>query len=116
MPSSSTCYPGNPSNRPSTLDIAIIKGVKRSDNSVALGDAKIAECLADSIEFRCSYASPPRDILHIHRIEKEGRHKASLKPKDDLLPVSLSEVQTLIKSFKTRKTPGLDNIYNKAIK
>ncbi|GBP26551.1 hypothetical protein EVAR_86054_1 [Eumeta japonica] len=98
--SSSTYYPGNPSNRPSMLDITIVKGIKRQRED--------SECLADSIESRCFYASPPLKVLNIHCIEEEGRHKASLEPKDDLLPVSLSEVQTLIKSFKTRKTPGLD--------
>ncbi|GBP60386.1 hypothetical protein EVAR_98282_1 [Eumeta japonica] len=34
--------------------------------------------------------------------------KTSLEPKDDLAPVSLSEVQTLVKSLNTRKAPGLD--------
>ncbi|GBP41966.1 RNA-directed DNA polymerase from mobile element jockey [Eumeta japonica] len=42
--------------------------------------------------------------------------KTSLEPKDDLAPVSLSEVQTLVKSLNTRKAPGLDGISNKAIK
>ncbi|GBP17634.1 Probable RNA-directed DNA polymerase from transposon BS [Eumeta japonica] len=45
-----------------------------------------------------------------------GSPKTSLEPKDDLAPVSLSEVQTLVKSLNTRKAPGLDGISNKAIK
>ncbi|GBP63514.1 hypothetical protein EVAR_45674_1 [Eumeta japonica] len=85
-------------------------------NSVALDDAEIAEYLADSIESQFSHASPPHDILHIHRIKEELRHKDSFKPKDDLPPVSLSEVETLIKYLKIRKASGLDGISNKAIK
>ncbi|GBP62930.1 Probable RNA-directed DNA polymerase from transposon X-element [Eumeta japonica] len=45
---------------------------------------------------------------HINSIEKEVLQKTSLEPKDDLTPVSLSEVQLLVKSLKTRKAPGLD--------
>ncbi|GBO98569.1 hypothetical protein EVAR_7598_1 [Eumeta japonica] len=41
---------------------------------------------------------PPHDIAHISRIEEEVP-KTSLEPKDDLAPVSLSEVQTLVKSL-----------------
>ncbi|GBP24900.1 Probable RNA-directed DNA polymerase from transposon BS [Eumeta japonica] len=59
---------------------------------------------------------PPHDIAHISRIEEEVLQKTSLEPKDDLAPVSLSEVQTLVKSLNTRKAPGLDGISNKAIK
>ncbi|GBP30770.1 Probable RNA-directed DNA polymerase from transposon BS [Eumeta japonica] len=90
--------------------------LKKPDNSVAIDDAEIAECLADSIETQCSHASPPHDIAHISRIEEEVLQKTSLEPKDDLAPVSLSEVQTLVKSLNTRKAPGLDGISNKAIK
>ncbi|GBP81498.1 Probable RNA-directed DNA polymerase from transposon BS [Eumeta japonica] len=82
----------------------------------AIDDAEIAECLADSIETQCSHASPPHDIAHISRIEEEVLQKTSLEPKDDLAPVSLSEVQTLVKSLNTRKAPGLDGISNKTIK
>ncbi|GBP70608.1 Probable RNA-directed DNA polymerase from transposon BS [Eumeta japonica] len=88
----------------------------KPDNSVAIDDAEIAECLADSIETQCSHASPPHDIAHISRIEEEVLQKTSLEPKDDLALVSLSEVQTLVKSLNTRKAPGLDGISNKAIK
>ncbi|GBP55063.1 RNA-directed DNA polymerase from mobile element jockey [Eumeta japonica] len=90
--------------------------LKRPDNSVALDDAEIAECLAGSIETQFSHASPPHDIAHINRIVEEVLHKTSLEPKDDLIPVSLSEVQTLVKSPNTKKAPGLDDISNKAIK
>ncbi|GBP22671.1 Probable RNA-directed DNA polymerase from transposon BS [Eumeta japonica] len=83
----------------------------KPDNSVAIDDAEIAECLADSIETQCSHASPPHDIAHISRIEEEVLQKTSLEPKDDLAPVSLSEVQTLVKSLNTRKAPGLDGIH-----
>ncbi|GBP67662.1 Probable RNA-directed DNA polymerase from transposon BS [Eumeta japonica] len=57
---------------------------------------------------QCSHASPPHDIAHISRIEV--LQKTSLEPQDDLTPVSLSEVQTLVKSLKTRKASGLDGI------
>ncbi|GBP76715.1 Probable RNA-directed DNA polymerase from transposon BS [Eumeta japonica] len=93
-----------------------IPPLKKPDNSVAIDDAEIAECLADSIETQCSHASPPYDIAHISRIEEEVLKKTSLEPKDDLAPVSLSEIQTLVKSLNTRKAPGLDGISNKAIK
>ncbi|GBP11678.1 Probable RNA-directed DNA polymerase from transposon BS [Eumeta japonica] len=93
-----------------------IPPLKKPDNSVAIDDAEIAECLADSIETQCSHASPPHDIAHISRIEEEVLQKTILEPKDNLAPVSLSEVQTLVKSLNTRKTLGLDGISNKAIK
>ncbi|GBP10396.1 Probable RNA-directed DNA polymerase from transposon BS [Eumeta japonica] len=93
-----------------------IPPLKKPDNSVAIDDTEIAECLADSIETQCSHASPLHDIAHISRIEEEVLQKTSLEPKDDLAPVSLSEVQTLVKSLNTRKAPGLDGISNKAIK
>ncbi|GBP13012.1 RNA-directed DNA polymerase from mobile element jockey [Eumeta japonica] len=64
-----------------------------------------------SIETQCSHASPPYNIAHINRIEEKVLQKTSLEPKDDLTPVSLSEVQTLVKSFNTRKVPGLDGIH-----
>ncbi|GBP34003.1 Probable RNA-directed DNA polymerase from transposon BS [Eumeta japonica] len=70
-----------------------IPQLKKPDNSVAIDDAQIAD-----------------------RIEEEVLQKTSLEPKDDLAPVSLSEVQTLVKSLNTRKAPGLDGISNKAIK
>ncbi|GBP95098.1 Probable RNA-directed DNA polymerase from transposon BS [Eumeta japonica] len=93
-----------------------IPPLKRPDGSTALDDAEVAECIADSIETQCSHASPPHDTAHISRIEEEVLQKTSLEPRDDLTPVSLSEVQTLVKSLKTRKAPGLDGISNKAIK
>ncbi|GBP69704.1 hypothetical protein EVAR_79937_1 [Eumeta japonica] len=77
----------------------------KPDNSEAIDDAEIAECLADSIETQCSHASARH--RHISRIEEEVP-KTSLEPKDDLAPVSLSEVQTLVKSLNTRKAPGPD--------
>ncbi|GBP03443.1 hypothetical protein EVAR_91013_1 [Eumeta japonica] len=49
------------------------------------------------------------------RIEEEVLQNL-LEPKDDLTPVSLSEVQLLVRSLKTRKAPGLDGVSNKAIK
>ncbi|GBP86528.1 hypothetical protein EVAR_69048_1 [Eumeta japonica] len=59
---------------------------------------------------QCSHVSPPHDIAHINSIEEEVLQKTSLEPKDDLTPVSLSEVQLLVKSLKTRKAPGLDGV------
>ncbi|GBP87924.1 Probable RNA-directed DNA polymerase from transposon X-element [Eumeta japonica] len=59
-------------------------------------------------ESQCSHAFPPHDIAHINHVEKEILHKASLEPKDYLLPVLLGEVKTLVKSLKTRKAPGVD--------
>ncbi|GBP87774.1 Probable RNA-directed DNA polymerase from transposon BS [Eumeta japonica] len=87
-----------------------------TDGTTALDDAKVAECIADSIETQCSHVSPPHGIAHINSIEEEVLQKTSLEPKDDLTPVSLSKVQLLVKSLKTRKAPGLDGVSNKAIK
>ncbi|GBP86172.1 Probable RNA-directed DNA polymerase from transposon BS [Eumeta japonica] len=77
--------------------------LKRPDGSIALDDVEVAECIADSIKTQCSHASPPHDIAHISRIEEEVLQKTSLEPKDDLTPVSLSEVQTLVKSLKRHR-------------
>ncbi|GBP93293.1 hypothetical protein EVAR_91251_1 [Eumeta japonica] len=48
---------------------------------------------------------PRRRGAHISRIE-EGFFKTSLEPKDDLTPVSLSEVQLLVRSLKDQKGTG----------
>ncbi|GBP14423.1 Probable RNA-directed DNA polymerase from transposon BS [Eumeta japonica] len=93
-----------------------IPALKIPNGSIALDDAEVAECIADSIETQFSHVSPPHDIAHINGIDEEVLQKTSLEPKDDLTPVSLSEVQTLVKSISTRKVPGLDGVSNKAIK
>ncbi|GBP49766.1 Probable RNA-directed DNA polymerase from transposon BS [Eumeta japonica] len=85
-----------------------IPPLKRPNDSIALDDVEVAECIADSIETQCSHVFPPHDIAHINSIEEEVIQKTTLEPKDDLTPVSLSEVQTLVKSISTRKAPGLD--------
>ncbi|GBP81077.1 Probable RNA-directed DNA polymerase from transposon BS [Eumeta japonica] len=54
--------------------------------------------------------------LKTEGIEEEVLQKISLEPKDDLTPVSLSEVQKLVKSISTKKALGLDGVRNKAIK
>ncbi|GBP08964.1 hypothetical protein EVAR_78327_1 [Eumeta japonica] len=51
-----------------------VKARVQPNNSVALDDAGIAECLADSIETQCSNASTPHDIAHINRIEEKRTH------------------------------------------
>ncbi|GBP37637.1 hypothetical protein EVAR_34674_1 [Eumeta japonica] len=75
----------------------------------------ITECLANSIEPQCFHAPPPHDIAHIQYINEEVQNKAFLEPKDDLPPVSISEVQTLVKSLKTKKALGLDRINTSAL-
>ncbi|GBP56338.1 Probable RNA-directed DNA polymerase from transposon BS [Eumeta japonica] len=82
--------------------------IRELRNEMAIDDAEIAECLADSIETQCSHVSPPHVIAHFSRIEEEVIQKTSLEPKDNLAPVSLSEVQTLVKSLNTKKAPGLE--------
>ncbi|GBP20442.1 hypothetical protein EVAR_14691_1 [Eumeta japonica] len=62
----------------------------------------MTECLVDSIESQCSHASSPHDILHIQRLEEKVWYKAFFEPKDDLPPIFLNKVQTLIESIKTR--------------
>ncbi|GBP27106.1 hypothetical protein EVAR_16777_1 [Eumeta japonica] len=49
-------------------------------------------------------------IAHTQHIKEEVQNKAFLERKDDLPPVSLSEVQTLVKSLKTKKASDLDCI------
>ncbi|GBP82724.1 Probable RNA-directed DNA polymerase from transposon BS [Eumeta japonica] len=66
-----------------------------------------AQSLADSIETQCSHASLRTTSL-ISVASRKRFSKTSSEPKDDLAPVSLSEVQTLVKSLNTRKAPGLD--------
>ncbi|GBP92123.1 hypothetical protein EVAR_47875_1 [Eumeta japonica] len=88
---------------------------ERPDNSASPDDAEIGEYLAHSIDSQRSHASPPHGIAHINLIEDELQNKASLKPKDNLPPVSLSKVQTLVKSLKTKNVPSLNGISNKAI-
>ncbi|GBP34044.1 hypothetical protein EVAR_94057_1 [Eumeta japonica] len=92
-----------------------IPPLKRPDNTIDIDDAEIVECKADSTESQFSHASPPYDISHIHCIEKEVRHKASLEPKDDPFPFSV-KVQTLVKNFKSEQAQVLDDMNNKAIK
>ncbi|GBP97202.1 Probable RNA-directed DNA polymerase from transposon BS [Eumeta japonica] len=83
-----------------------IPPLKKPDNSVAIDDAEIAECLADSIETQCSRFLRTTSLISV--ASRKRFSKTSLEPKDDLAPVSLSEVQTLVKSLNTRKAPGLD--------
>ncbi|GBP37385.1 Probable RNA-directed DNA polymerase from transposon BS [Eumeta japonica] len=90
--------------------------LKKADSSLAVDDVEKAECLADSLELQCSHTIPPVDIHHITRIEEEVRYKTSLEPRDDLSPVSLDEVQKLVKNLNAKKAQGLDGISNKAIK
>ncbi|GBP58584.1 Probable RNA-directed DNA polymerase from transposon BS [Eumeta japonica] len=82
----------------------------KPSHKAAIDDAEIAECLADSIETQCSHASLRTTSL-ISVASRKRFSKTSLEPKDDLAPVSLSEVQTLVKSLNTRKAPGLDGIH-----
>ncbi|GBP19995.1 Probable RNA-directed DNA polymerase from transposon BS [Eumeta japonica] len=62
----------------------------KPDNSEAIDDAEIAECLADSIETQCSHASPPHDIAHISRIEEEAStSQETTRPPASYRPISL---------------------------
>ncbi|GBP06035.1 hypothetical protein EVAR_3276_1 [Eumeta japonica] len=56
-------------------------------NEMAIDDAEIAECLADSIETQCSHASLRTTSL-ISVASRKRFSKTSLEPKDDLAPVS----------------------------
>ncbi|GBP22634.1 RNA-directed DNA polymerase from mobile element jockey [Eumeta japonica] len=89
--------------------------LKKPDNSFAVDDREKAECLADSIEQQCSN-NTIHDTAHSHMIEEKVRMKISLEPKDDLVVVSVDEIQKHIKSLKTTQVPGLDGIRNKALK
>ncbi|GBP34935.1 hypothetical protein EVAR_26526_1 [Eumeta japonica] len=87
---------------------------QKPDNSEAIDDAEIAvPCRL----YRDSMLTLPLRTTSLISVASRKRFsKTSLEPKDDLAPVSLSEVQTLVKSLNTRKAPGLDGISNKAIK
>ncbi|GBP24285.1 RNA-directed DNA polymerase from mobile element jockey [Eumeta japonica] len=87
-----------------------IPPLKKPDNSVAIDDAEIAECLADSIETQCSHAFPPHDIVHISRIEEEastsqGNHATSCQLQTDQPPERSG--QTIRKILKTRLSDHL---------
>ncbi|GBO98417.1 Probable RNA-directed DNA polymerase from transposon X-element [Eumeta japonica] len=75
-----------------------IPPLKRPNGSIALDDAEVAECIADSIETQCSHVSPPDNIAHINSIEEEkeaeliGIHKPG-KPRD--LPASYRPISLL---------------------
>ncbi|GBP18152.1 Probable RNA-directed DNA polymerase from transposon BS [Eumeta japonica] len=88
----------------------------KSDSSLAVDNSEKAECLADSLELQCSHTIPPNDSHHITRIEEKVRHKTSLEFRDALSPVSLDEVQKLVKNLNAKKASGLGGISNKAVK
>ncbi|GBP87584.1 RNA-directed DNA polymerase from mobile element jockey [Eumeta japonica] len=72
---------------------------------------------AKNAALRLAYAYPLERIGPEHVLSNVVRSvKTSLDPLDDLPPVSLDEVQELVKGLKARKAPGLDGINNKAIK
>ncbi|GBP75746.1 hypothetical protein EVAR_59389_1 [Eumeta japonica] len=93
-PSTPTHYPDVLTRRSSILDLILTKGVglnvhtysplRRPDNNIALDNAEIVECIADSLESQCSSASSPDDLDHINHIEKKVLHRATLEPNDDL--------------------------------
>ncbi|GBP80339.1 Probable RNA-directed DNA polymerase from transposon BS [Eumeta japonica] len=84
----------------------------KPDNSVAIDDAEIAECLADSIETQCSHAS-----LHRSYQSHRGRVLQNFPRTQRRSGSRLTQrSQTLVKSLNTRKAPGLDGISNKTIK
>ncbi|GBP10822.1 Probable RNA-directed DNA polymerase from transposon BS [Eumeta japonica] len=88
---------------------------RKSDNSIMFNDREKVECLAGSIEQKCS-DNRLDDLEHIHKVEEEVHHIIFLPPKDDLEPITLDKISKYIKALKFRKAPGIDNISNKAIK
>ncbi|GBP79611.1 hypothetical protein EVAR_98751_1 [Eumeta japonica] len=70
-------------------------------------DADLAECLADRIPMLLRFPSA-RHCSYSDMNMSNVQNNVSLESKDDLPPVSLSEVQTLLKSLKTKKAPGLE--------
>ncbi|GBP74795.1 RNA-directed DNA polymerase from mobile element jockey [Eumeta japonica] len=81
--------------------------LRKPDNSFTIDDREKAECVADSVEERCSN-NTIHDTAHSHRIEEEFRIKISHEPIDDLAPVTIDAVRKHIKSLKIKKAPGLD--------
>ncbi|GBP65363.1 hypothetical protein EVAR_52137_1 [Eumeta japonica] len=88
-----------------------IPHLTKPDNSIALDDAEIAECLADSIEYTALHTTLL--IFDISRKKSRTKSPSNSKLKDNLRPVSHSKVQMLVKSFKIKKAPGLDGISKK---
>ncbi|GBP86995.1 hypothetical protein EVAR_62255_1 [Eumeta japonica] len=70
-----------------------IPPLKKLDNSVAIHDAEIAECLADSIETQCSHASSAR-----HRSYQSHRGRGSPK-----LPSNLKTIWLPSHSAKSKR-------------
>ncbi|GBP24336.1 hypothetical protein EVAR_9434_1 [Eumeta japonica] len=58
-----------------TEEYTPIPPLQRPNGSIALDDAVVAECIADSIETQCSHVSPPHDIARINSIEEEVLQK-----------------------------------------
>jgi hypothetical protein len=79
-------------------------------------DEEKAECLADSLEAQCSPSTLPVDPDHQHMVESEVERKLAQPPTDPLPPVTVAEVQDIIKGLPRRKAPGSDGISNRTLK
>ncbi|GBP31501.1 hypothetical protein EVAR_84611_1 [Eumeta japonica] len=77
--------------------------LKKLDNTYAVDDREKAKCLADSIKQHCSLNSLPLFPNLATSMKKEVQQKANLPPENDLPPVSLDEVQKLIRKRKTNQ-------------
>ncbi|GBP41739.1 hypothetical protein EVAR_33730_1 [Eumeta japonica] len=85
----------------------------KPDNSVAIDDAEIAECLADSIETQCSHASSAR-----HRSYQSHRGRGIHKPGKPRDPCQLQTDQPPERSgqtFEKFKTRLSDHLLGKGL-
>ncbi|RXF69280.1 reverse transcriptase family protein, partial [Desulfovibrio sp. DS-1] len=90
--------------------------LERVDNTEAFDDEEKAECLAQSLELQCSPTTQNVDQSHLTEVDSEVERRSSLPAETTLDPVTVEEVQDLIKSLKPRKAPGIDGINNRVLK
>jgi hypothetical protein len=68
------------------------------------------------LELQCRPNIEDADVDHIEQIERQVKDILSRQTETSTTPTSPAEVRKIIGSLKVKKTPGPDNIPNKALK